>query len=282
MLQSGERFSATDGRRVIIPDEPRLDPLARMMERHGVMPHRCSFAAARPASLDGAIERWIRGVAAQQMHDLLFLSPEGVGAVMHLAAEVGQDWDMVRGMTRMRLIARGKDTAIALRRLGVRPEIVSTKASTKSLLETLKTHDLRGRVVGVQLEDSRGDAEVLDFLRWMRAGDHAVTPCVASDDQAGRETTDAIRDLVHGKFDAVAFNTAEQARRLCGAARRMRLLRPLQIALHRLPIAALSPRTADELERVGIRASVAPHSAFDFQELLHLLFDRLVGRPQAA
>lgn len=177
---------------------------------------------------------------------------------------------LVRGITHfpvtLRVAAVGSATATALRRIGVRADVIPTIHSGPALVEALG--DVRGRVVLFPRADI-ARVETRDALRDAGAIVHhaiAYRTVPARPDAAG------LRELERG-VDAIMFtspSTAENFVRLLGA----RAEAPLAQAV----IGCIGPTTAAAARAIGARQVLVPGTA-TARALVAAIANHLLGAP---
>lgn len=250
------------GQRIALHQSPRLEGLAQVLEERGAEVLRCRLVAPRAPQDAAGFEGWLAAVLSGTLEDMIWTTAEGVRETFRLAAKRGRDWDLVAALGKMRHFAAGTGTGRALRLWGLVPTATTETGDTALLLATLKRHPMIGRQVGVQTHSPTTAKSLLDFLRWMRATTVPFAPYRLASQEDVRPARELLDQILAGDVDAIAFADAEEARLLKALAARTDRTLALMQRLRRMHVVALSPRVADELAGMHIRADVVPERSF--------------------
>jgi uroporphyrinogen-III synthase len=108
----------------------------------------------------------------------------------------------------------------------------------------------------------------MDFIKTAGALPDPVPPHVYVSEADDARVLDIINSMAGGQFDAIAFTSAPQVRRLhdvaCAAGRESDLLQGFK----RIVIAAVGPIVTSELETLGVRVSITPKCGTFFMKPL--------------
>lgn len=276
---------ALQGFRIAVPESRELDLFAAMLERQGASTLRCPLVAIRDAKDAAPVERWLHRLADGGHDDLVFLTGEGVTRLLAFAERAGFRAAAIEGMRRARKVVRGPKPARALREAGIEPGIPAEQPTTEGVIASLSRLDLRDRCVGVQLYPDNPNERLMDFLRGAGAEADPVLSYRYASQEEDSHVADLIRAMADGSVDLIAFTSTPQIRRLRDVARRLDLEAQLGEALRTTRIAAIGPVTAEAVEQLGARVSVAPQSKFHLKpfvaEIVSLLKDRKPAAPAA-
>ncbi len=268
------------GRRIAFSDHRKLDLFASLLAARGAKAVRRPLALTRPAADDANVNRWIDQALAGRLQEMVWLTPDGVRAVVRVAARTGRDWPLISALSGVRHFAAGAGAAKALAGLGL--TAAARSSDTGTLPETLRRFDLRGRRVGVQLHTLSGQADLLKFLKWMRCELAPVLPYALPTPKQDQKTARLVARLIAGEIDALAFSDVEQATRLFQIARRQDQHERLREALDHVAVVALSPRIGDELTRAHLRADIVPSRSFFLRPVVDELVKALNARTSDA
>ena len=83
----------------------------------------------------------------------------------------------------------------------------------------MRRHDLSGRSVGVQLNPGNPNRRLVDFIEAAGAVPYPVLPYIYVSEADDAHVLAIINDMAAGQFDAIAFTSAPQVRRLRDVAR---------------------------------------------------------------
>jgi len=179
---------------------------------------------------------------------VVFTSANGVAAVRERLAATGRGEEALAGR---RVAAIGPRTAEALRRWGVRVELVPGEFRAEALVEALRPHVAPGmRVLIPRAQEAR---ELLPEA--LRALGASVTVAPAYRTVAGEEGVERLRALLEaGRVDVVTFTSSSTVRNFMaffGADELPRLLRGVALA-------AIGPITAGTVAEHGFAAAIVP------------------------
>jgi uroporphyrinogen-III synthase len=122
----------------------------------------------------------------------------------------------------------------------------------------MRRHDLSGRSVGVQLNPGNPNRRLVDFIEAAGAVPYPVLPYVYVSEADDAHVLAIINDMAAGQFDAIAFTSAPQVRRLRDVARATGRDSDLLQGFRRIVVAAVGPIVASELEALGVQVNIMP------------------------
>jgi uroporphyrinogen-III synthase len=111
-----------------------------------------------------------------EFDDLILLTGEGLRRLLALGERLGTRSEVVAAISRLRTIVRGPKPARVLREIELSPGLTATSPTSAGVVETLSSHDLRGRRIGLQLYPGDVDPSLLTFLAASGATVFPVTP----------------------------------------------------------------------------------------------------------
>jgi len=235
------------GRRVLVTrPRPQAGRLAALLEAYGAEVVTLPTIRIEPpedwAPLDAAIRalgtfRWV-----------VFTSVNGVAAFRERLGRAGLD---ARSLAGRQVAAIGPETADALRRAGIEPDLVPAEFRAEGLLEALATRLGRGdAVLLVRAAEAR---EVLP--RELEARGIRVTVAPAYRTVLVKEGADhAVALLESRRLDAVTFTSSSTVRGF------LVLIAPADARrlLDGVVVGAIGPITAETATEHGLRVSVMP------------------------
>ena len=263
--------STLSGRTIAVPETRELDVFTAMLERRGAKVVRCPLVAILDAPDPQPVLAWIKRFNAANFDDLILLTGEGLKRLLSCIDRHEPDLrdGFVLELTRVRKITRGPKPAKALRDLGLRPDIAADTPTTAGVIEALRSEDLVGRRVAVQLYGSEPNQPLIDFLHEAGARPMTVAPYVYAD----KADDDAVRALLTqmstGEIDTIAFTSSAQVERLF-AVGPDDLVRQ---ALERTQVAAVGPVVAETLKRRAIDVRFMPQDSFFMKPLTSAMED---------
>ena len=267
------------GRRILVPESRELDLFVRMLEERGAEAVRCPLVTIRDVKDPAPIEAWLRRLAAGAFDDLILLTGEGLRRLLAVARAAGIEEKAVAALKQLRTITRGPKPARVLREWGLAPGLAAETPTTEGVIATLGREALAGRTIGVQLYPGNPNPLLLDFLRAAGAKPDPIVPYRYASDAESHLVDTAIRAMVAGKFDAIAFTSSPQIERLEEVARQRGLEAELRQGLARIHIAAVGPVAASALKKRGFAVAATPSTSFHLKPLINALIDALSRAP---
>jgi uroporphyrinogen-III synthase len=236
------------GRRVLVT-RPRVQAgrLVELLEAYGAEAVTLPTIQILPPEDWGPLDEAIRSLGSFRW--VVFTSVNGVAGFRERLARAGADARSLAG----RLVAAiGPETAEALRRGGIEPDLVPSEYRAEGLIEALGSRLHRGdAVLLIRPTEAR---EVLP--RELEARGIRVTVAPAYRTVFAREGAgDIISRLESRRIDAVSFTSSSTVRgflALLAAANARRLLEGVVVA-------AIGPVTAATAAEHGLHVSVMPH-----------------------
>jgi uroporphyrinogen-III synthase len=171
----------------------------------------------------------------------------------------------------LRTIIRGPKPAKALRENGLTPGISAEAPTTDGIIATLKTLEMKGRRVGVQLYPGNPNAPLLDTLKTGGATADTIVPYRYASDSETEAVAAAIRTLAAGGADFIAFTSTPQIDRLVKVAEERGLQAELKAGLGRTRIAVAGPVVGKLLQDMGFEIAAMPESNFHMKPLLNAM-----------
>jgi uroporphyrinogen-III synthase len=167
----------------------------------------------------------------------------------------------------VRKITRGPKPARALRELGLKPDIAAEVPTTEGIIASLRSQDLKGRRIAVQLYGTEPNRPLIEFLQEAGALVGTVAPYVYADAADDEAILNLLERMRAREVDAVAFTSSPQVERLFSLA----LPAAVADAMAKTVVAAVGPVVADTLLKHGIRARVMPEESFFLKPLTTVL-----------
>ena len=263
------------GRRVAIPESRELNLFAGMMESRGADVVRCPLVSIYDAPDRQGIETWLHNFVAGDFDDIILLTGEGLRRLLGFAERAGGDLreDFIAALGRVRKITRGPKPGAALRKIGLKSDLLGAQPTTEGIIQTLSAESLSGRKIAVQLYGTNPNQPLMDFLSGAGAEVSAVAPYVYADDAEDARVEALVEELCNGTLDAIAFTSTPQVRRLFQVAKKYGREDALLAGLNRIPVAAVGPVVADVLTERGVTVPIMPDSAYFMKPLVRRLVE---------
>jgi|SRR3569833_2978038 len=264
------------GRVIAIPETREVEIFAAMLERRGATVVRCPMVAILDAPDPGPILQWSRDFARGACDDLILLTGEGLRRILSCIErnEPALKEAFVQALGPARKITRGPKPARALRELGFKPDIAAEVPTTEGIINSLRSQDLKGRRIGLQLYGTEPNRPLVDFLEQAGATVSVVAPYVYADAADDKAVLDLISRLEAGGIDALAFTSTPQVERLFAIAP----VDTVTKALSNTVVAAVGPVVAETLRKKGIQARVMPEESFFLKPLTSELEEALAAK----
>jgi uroporphyrinogen-III synthase len=265
------------GRTIAVPEMRELDLFAGMLERRGATVLRCPLIAIRDAPDPAPVLAWIREFTRGTCTELILLTGEGLRRLVACIErhEPALGGAFLAELARVRKITRGPKPARALKELGLKADLPAPTPTTAGVIEALRTLDLRGHRVGLQLYGTDPNRPLVEFLEGAGATALTVAPYVYADGSGEASVHALLERMSAGEVDAIAFTSTPQVERLFAVAPRERIIQALQRTL----VAAVGPVVAEALQAHGVQVALVPSESFFLKPLTSALETALAARP---
>lgn len=266
------------GKTIAITEARRAAELASLITKLGGVPLSAPAVREIPRRDRRPALDVLDRICRHEVAVIIFLTGVGTRAFLGLAAETGKREALLKALQGMFVVARGPKPIAALREAAVRIDLVPAEPTSEGLLKTLPDHQLRGRVVAIQLYGeenpflveglkARG-ATVLEIPLYEWALPEDQEPLVR-----------LIHALVGGRVDVVAFTSSPQIKHLFGVAERLGLRDQLVGALRdTVTVAVVGPVCEAALAEHGIVPRVQPDKG-TMGALVHAIAHDLARAP---
>ena len=256
------------GRRIVVPETRELGQLIRMLEEYGAEAIPCPMIAIRDAPDVKPVEAWLGRFVNGACDDLVLMTGEGLRRLLGFARRTDLESAFLNVLRTTRKITRGPKPVRALREIGLNADIPADEPTTEGIIAALRRIDLGGRSIGVQLNPGNPNLRLLDFIEAAGAVPDPVLPYVYVSEADDARVLAIIKGMAGGQFDAIAFTSAPQVRRLRDVARATGRESDLLQGFRRTVVAAVGPIVASELEALGVQVSITPTGGTFFMKPL--------------
>jgi uroporphyrinogen-III synthase len=254
-------FSAEAGHlpRIALLEARMSRELSRLVEKHGgnpiCVPALREAAAASPEATRDVVEALVQG-----KHEIvIFMTGVAASLLFEAAENAGRRQELVLGLQRALVVARGPKPTAALRGFGVPPSLTAREPFTSAeLIDALSGLPLEGRRV-LLFHYGERSATLAETLRARRVllEERWLYRWLMPEDTRGLEQL--VRRLLQGEVDALVITCQVQFRHLLEVARRLSLCGPLLEALrHDVVVAAMGPTCHAILQLHGVPVDVMP------------------------
>ena len=248
-----------DGARVALLEARMSHEMADLVRRYGGVP-TCAPAvreALLPSGPDAA--RFIGLLISGSFSAVVFLTGAGASALLGDAERQGRLPQTLAALRKTTTVCRGPKPSSVLRRNDVPVALSAGEPfTTEELLAVMRPLELAGRDVGL-LHYGERDLALAEALAARGAKVHELCLYEWLMPEDLEPLKALVRDLIAGKFDAVAFTSQIQCRHLFQIASELGESQALTAALNRRTVvAAVGPVCAAALLRLGVSPHVVP------------------------
>lgn len=232
-----------------------------LFEKLGATVYACALLEEKPVENRDELQTFIHHVLERKLDLMIFLTGVGARFLVAEAEEMGAKDEFIKALGNVTIVVRGPKPVAALRQLGLRPDITPQNPTTEGVIEALRTQDLQGRRVGVQLYGTPNP----QLVSALQAKGASVTPVqvyaygAAADSSAVNEF---IGQVLDGKVHVIAFTSGPQVNMLFDFAAQLGLADTLSKALQtRIVTASIGEITTRALQSRGITPQIVPQQA---------------------
>ena len=242
--------------RILALESRRAEEIAVLIRKQGGDP----FVAPsmREIPLESLDEAFVFGeqLLAGDYDCAIFLTGVGTRLLWKtLLTRFGEDavWTALKNIT---LVARGPKPSLALRELGLPPNVLVPEPNTWR--ETLQTMAPRPETRVVVQEYGKSNPDLLDGLR--AQGRHVSTIRIYGWDlpEDTGPLREAARRIAAGEADALLLTTATQLVNLMRVAEEDGIAAAVRAGLGRIFLGSIGPTTSEALEELGLKAGFEP------------------------
>jgi uroporphyrinogen-III synthase len=266
-------------RTIALAEGRQLEELAQLLEREGARPLRCPLLSILDAPDEAPVLEWLRRLIAGAFDWVVLFTGEGVRRLTALAERHGLREPVVAALGRTPSLTRGPKPVRALKELGLAPTLVAPAPTTEGVISSLRTLDLRGKTVGVQLYSDR-NPPLTEYLAETGAAVHTVLPYVFAPACDADRVVELMRQMAGGRVDAIVFTSSPQVDRLFAVAEERQLVDTLRQGFARTQVASVGPVLSENLHARGVPVHICPEQGFVMKNLVQLIRRTLGAGPQ--
>jgi uroporphyrinogen-III synthase len=232
-----------------------------LLERFGATVYACPLLEEKPVENRDELEKFVRQLAAEKFDAMIFLTGVGARFLVSAAESAGLKNQFLQALNKMTIVVRGPKPVAALRQFGVHVDVIPENPTTEGVIEALRTRDLAGRQIGVQLYGTP-NPQLVSALEAKRA---KVTPVQvyaygAAADSGAVEAL--ITKIMNGEVQVIAFTTAPQVRMLFDFAQKLGCSEALASHLrNKVVVASIGEVTSRALGEQGLVPKIVPNQS---------------------
>jgi len=233
--------------------------LSRLVEKHGGDPLCVPALREVPTTSEQGTAQLLDDLVQGRHEIVIFMTGVAASLLFEAAERAGRRQELVSGLQRALIVARGPKPTAALRGFGVPPSLTAREPYTSAeLIDALSGLPLEGRRVLLFHYGERGAtlAETLRARR-VRLEERWLYRWVMPEDTRALEQL--VARLLAGDVDALVITCQVQFRHLLEVARRLSVVVPLLEALREdVVVAAMGPTCHAILQLHGVPVDVMP------------------------
>jgi len=255
------------GRTIALAEGRQLEDLAAMLERESADVIRCPMLSIFDQPDAAPVLGWLRQLIDGKFSHIVLLTGEGLRRLLGLADREGIRDDVISALSKCRIITRGPKPVQALKEVKLTPTRIASAPTTDGVIDTLRSEELVGATVGVQLYNDCNQP-LTQFLTGAGASFASVSPYVYAPAADSERVAELIHKLADGLVDAIVFTSSPQIDRLFEVAEEKHLMDDLLVGLRRARIAAVGPVVKEKLIARSVRADIVPEQGFQMKNLV--------------
>jgi uroporphyrinogen-III synthase len=264
-----------ENRTIALAEGRQLEELAQMLEKEGARTLRCPLLSILDAPDERPVLDWLRELTGGTFAWVILFTGEGVRRLIALAERHGMRDTVETALGTTRTLTRGPKPVKALKEIGLSPTLVAPAPTTDGVIASLRTLNLRGQRIGVQLY-SESNPPLTAFLAEAGAVVYAVLPYVYAPASDADHVVSLVRQMADGGLDAVVFTSSPQVDRLFEVAQERGLTDALRAGFAHTQVASVGPVLTEHLHARGVRVDISPEQGFVMKNLVQQI-KRVLG-----
>src|SRR5437868_763995 len=229
-----------------------------LLERLGGSVYACPMLEEKPVENRQELEDFVRQVGSGSLDTMIFLTGVGARFLVSAAESIGLKNEFLEALNRLTIVVRGPKPVAALRQFGVHIDVIPDNPTTEGVIEALRTRDLQGRRVGVQLYGTP-NPQLVSALEAKGANVTSVQVYAYGAASDSSSVNALITKILNREVQAIAFTSAPQVRMLFDFAQQLGHSATLRAALqNNVVIASIGEVTSRALQEQGLTAAIVP------------------------
>ncbi|MSQ96304.1 MAG: uroporphyrinogen-III synthase [Gemmataceae bacterium] len=257
-------------RTIALAEGRQLEELVHLLEKEGATALRCPLLSILDAPDDAPLLAWLDRLQAGEFAWVVLLTGEGLRRLLGCADRHGKRDAVIAAFAKTKTITRGPKPARALKEINLAPTITAQAPTTDGVIASLRSVNLQGMTVGVQLY-SESNPPLEQYLRDARATPITVQPYIYAPAADADHILALLQRMAAGAVDAIVFTSSPQIDRLFEVAEERQQGDLLRQALAKTLVAAVGPLVQDNLQKRGVTVRVCPEQGWVMKNLVQQL-----------
>jgi uroporphyrinogen-III synthase len=246
------------GKTIAILEHRFTREFSLLFERQGGTVYTCPLLEEKPLENRDELQSFIRRVADGDLDVMIFLTGVGARFLISEAESMGLKNEFLKALGNTMTVVRGPKPVAALRHFGVRVDVIPENPTTEGVIEALRTRDLHGRRVGVQLYGTPNP----QLVSALEAKGAQLSPVQIYAYGAATDLSTVsglVGSTLDGDVHVMAFTSAPQVRMLFDFAAQLGFADALRRALsERVVLASIGEVTSRALQEQGLTPKIVP------------------------
>ncbi len=241
-----------------IPEARYSEEFALLFERAGARVRRCPLQKEMLLEDQSSILSFVDRTISDGFDVCVFMTGIGVNLILQQADRAAKRNELLKALDRLTVVSRGSKSTAALRKANVRIDVIPAAATSEGVIESLLTHDLRGKSVAVQLYGTPNPV-LCSALESFGASVFPISVYSYEAASDAREVESFVRDIIGGGIHIVVFTSAPQVHALFDAATSLQLDEALRERFARsVRVASIGEVTTRALTTYDVRPHIVP------------------------
>jgi uroporphyrinogen-III synthase len=229
-----------------------------LFEKLGATVYACPLLEEKPVENREELQTFVRHVLDGQIDMMIFLTGVGARFLVAESESMGERDGFLQALGNMTIVVRGPKPVAALRQLGLRAHVTPENPTTEGVIEALRSQDLHGRRVGIQLYGTP-NPQLVSALEAKGASVRPVQVYAYGAAADSGAVSTLIGRILDGSVRVIAFTSQPQVRMLFDFATQSHVADALRNALNtKVAVASIGEVTSRALQEIGIVPRIVP------------------------
>jgi uroporphyrinogen-III synthase len=250
-----------------------------LFEKLGATVYACPLLEEKPVENREELQTFVRHVLDGQIDMMIFLTGVGARFLVAESESMGERDAFLQALGNMTIVVRGPKPVAALRQLGLRAHVTPENPTTEGVIEALRSQDLHGRRVGIQLYGTP-NPQLVSALEAKGASVRPVQVYAYGAAADSGAVTTLIGRILDGNVRVIAFTSQPQVRMLFDFATQSNVADALRNALNtKVAVASIGEVTSRALQENGIVPRIVPAQS-KMAALVQAVGEHFSGQPR--